>query len=239
MFMKKFFLPLILILIVNTSLFSQVLDSSTAYTSRFNPGLGSLGTPIVAYDDVNIPSAVGAGADSITITKINIGIRRVPNAPATNVNLYYTTFQSDSAEGTVKKAAHVFLGKISLPVNGNSLVTSIVSLGDSVTALFKVKAELNTPDSGVQKFLIGASFDNPSPGNGIVLTREQSNNADFIWIDNTDNDKNLYATSFNSHLPASYYLEVFGNATNKQMTEEQKIFSDVAVNKNTGITGTK
>src|SRR3954466_11413803 len=94
--MKKFLLPLILISIANTSLFSQVLYSSTSYTSRFNPGLGSLGTPIVAYDDVSIPADLANGSDSISITKINVGIRRAPNAPATTVNLYYTAFQQDS-----------------------------------------------------------------------------------------------------------------------------------------------
>ncbi|HEX8279215.1 MAG TPA: hypothetical protein VF540_10995 [Segetibacter sp.] len=229
--MKRVLLPLIVVLLVNSSLFSQVLYSSTAYTSRFNPGLGSLGTPVVAYDDVNIPSAIAQGSDSIAITKINIGIRRVPNAPATNVNLYYTTFQNDSTgDKTITKASHVFLGKVSLPVNGSSLVTSIVSLGDSLTALFKVKAETNNGGTGYQKFLIGASFDNPSPGNGIVLTKEQNNNVDSIWIDNSDNDKMMYATSFNSHMPASYYLEVFGSGA-RQVKEERNIYSDVAVNK--------
>lgn len=237
--MKKVLLPLIVGLLVNSSLFSQALYSSTAYNSRFNPGLGSLGTPVVAYDDVNIPSAIGQGSDSIAITKINIGIRRVPNAPATNVNLYYTTFQTDSTgDKTISKASHVFLGKVSLPVNGGSLVTSIVSLGDSVTALFKVKAETNNGGNGYQKFLIGASFDNPSPGNGIVLTKEQNNNVDSIWIDNSDNDKMMYATSFNSHMPASYYLEVFGSAA-KQINEGRNISSDVAVNQHADVSTTK
>lgn len=238
--MKKVLLPLISILLINSSLFSQVLYSNTAYTSRFNPGLGSLGTPIVAYDDVNIPSAIAQGSDSISITKINIGIRRVPNAPATNVNLYYTTLQNDSTGNeTATKATQVFLGKVSLPVNGSSLVTSIVSLGDSVTALFKVKAETNNAGTGYQKFLIGASFDNPSAGNGIVLTKEQNNNTDSIWIDNSDNDKTLYATSFNRHLPASYYLEVFGSAADKQIEEKRNMYSDVAVNKNIEVNTTK
>ena len=232
MSMKKVILLLISILLVNSSLFSQVLYSSTAYTSRFNPGLGSHGTPIVAYDDVNIPSAIADGSDSISITKVNIGIRRVPDAPATNVNIYYTTFKNDS---TGDNASHVFLGKISLPVNGSSLVTSVISLGDSATALFKVKAEKNGIGKGYQKFLIGASFDNPSPGNGIVLTKEQNNNTDSIWIDNTDNDKMMYATSFNSHKPACYYLEVFGSAGNKQMKEQGNIYSDVAANRSIAL----
>lgn len=242
MSIKRALLPLILILLVNTGSFSQVLYSSTAYTSRFNPGVGAQGTPIVAYDDVNIPSAIAQGSDSISITKVKVGIRRVPNAPATNVNVYYTTFEDDSTGGnTIKKASHVFLGKVSLPVNGSSLVTTVVSLGDSVTALFKIKTDRNSANSGYQKFLIGASFDNPSPGNGIILTKELNNNADSIWIDNTDsnNDKELYATSLSGHLPASYYLEVFGSAAAKQAKEERNTFSDVALNSNIEVSTTR
>ncbi|MCW3110243.1 MAG: hypothetical protein JWQ09_4749 [Segetibacter sp.] len=237
---KTVLLSLVFILLISTSIFSQSLYSSTAYTSRFNPGVGSLGTPIVAYDDVTIPSAIGEGSDSISITKIKVGIRRVPNAPATNVNLYYTTFQDDStADNTMKKAAHVFLGKVSLPVNGSSLVTSVISLGDSVSALFKIKTDANVANNGYQKFLIGASFDNPSTGNGIILTKTPDNNVDSVWIDNSDNDKALYATSFSGHLPATYYLEVFGSAANKQMKDERNTFSDVAVNRNIDVNTTK
>ena len=223
MFMKKVFLAIALVLLVN-NLFSQALYSSTTYSSRFNPGLGSMGTPVVAYDDVTIPSTTEG--DSVSITKINVGIRRAPNAPATNVNLYYTTFQNDSV-ADAPAAKHVFIGKVSLPVNGGSLVTSIISLGDSVTALFKIKGQPNA----AQKFLIGASFDNPSPANGIILSKDAHNNLDSIWIDNADNDKTLYATNFSSRMPATYYLEVFGSAAGNSGRDERNQYSDVAVNK--------
>ncbi len=235
MTMKKVLLAALFISLANTCIFAQSLYSSTTYTSRFNPGLGSLGTPIVAYDDVNIPSGLGDGSDSINITKIKVGIRRAPNAPATSVNLYYTTLQNDSA-GNVAQAAHVFLGKVSLPVNGSSLVTSVISIGDSVTALFKIK---NDATAANQQFLIGASFDNPSSANGIILTKDQHNNVDSIWIDNTDNtEKALYATNF-SHLPASYYLEVFGNGSSAQAKAEKNTYSDVAMNTHIEVTNTK
>jgi len=226
MLTKRLLLPLIFIALTHSFSFSQSLYSSTAYTSRFNPGVGSMGTPIVAYDDVSIPTAIANGSDSISITKIKVGIRRAPNAPATTVSLYYTPFQNDS---TLGDAAHVFLGKVSLPVNGASLVTSIVSVGDSVTALFKVKADANMATSGHQKFLIGASFDNPSTANGIILTKELTENADALWIDNSDSNRGSYATNFSGRLPASYYLEVFGNGTS-QVKQERYIAPDVAVN---------
>ncbi len=232
MSMKKVLLPLLFISLVHTFSFSQVLYSSIAYTSRFNPGVGSSGTPIIAYDDVCLSSAQQSSG-SISITKIKVGIRRAPNAPATNVNLYYTTFHNDTAgNNTTINASHVFLGKVNLPVNGASLVTSVISLGDSVATLFKIKAEKNICGCTHQKFLIGASFDNPSSANGIVLTKAAPDNADSIWIDNTDSNNGLYATSFNGHLPASYYLEVFGNTNNMKTKEEKDTAPDVAINKN-------
>ncbi|MDQ6813005.1 MAG: hypothetical protein M3040_04635 [Bacteroidota bacterium] len=224
--MKNVLLPILFVLLVS-NVFSQALYSSTTYTSRFNPGLGSLGTPVVAYDDVAIPTAIAAGSDSISITKIKVGIRRAPNAPATNVNLYYTTFQNDSSPA----ASHIFIGKISLPVNTGALVTSVIAFGDSVTPLFKIKAGASAGNSGTQKFLIGASFDNPSPANGIILSRDAHDNLDSIWIDNADNDKAIYATNFNSRMPATYYLEVFGGTSGKQMKDERNQYLDVAVNK--------
>lgn len=226
MSMKKVLLPFLFISLVHSVSFSQVLYSSTTSASRFNPGVGAAGTPIVAYDDVTIPATTADGSDSISITKVNVGIRRAPNAPATNVSVYYTPLTNDqSGAPTMENATHVFLGKISLPANGSSLVTSIVSLGDSATALFKLKADA----SGQQKFLIGASFDNPSPANGIILTRAAEGNLDSLWIDNADSDKGSYATNFNNRLPASYYLQVFGNTTPTQLKAEKSFGADVAV----------
>jgi hypothetical protein len=230
--MKKILLLLISTAFVGSGLLSQALYSSTVYASRFNPGVGSHGTPIVAYDDVNIPTSIAEGSDSISITKINVGIRRVPNAPATNVNIYYTPFPGEAIVGDVNKhASQVLLGTVSLPVNGPSLVTSVICLGDSVTALFKIEKGVNISADARQKFLIGASFDNPSPGNGIVLTKEESNNLDSIWVVNQDTDKTLYATSFNRRLPARYHLEVFGTGSDKRDREAGSPVYDVARNR--------
>lgn len=234
--MKKFLLPIFFVSLVHSTLFSQVLYSSTAYTSRFNPGFSSQGTPIVAYDDVSISANDVDGSTGINVTKINVGVRRAPNAPATNINLYYTAFTQDSVGGACRKSAPIFLGKVSLPANGNALVTSIISFGDSVSTLFKINPDVNVATSGVQKFLIGASFDNPSPANGIILTKEQ-NNADALWIDNGESNESLYATNFSGRLPAAYYLQVFGKASAGR--EEKNQYSDVAVKANVDLNTVK
>jgi hypothetical protein len=229
--MKRILLLLLSSAFAGSGLLAQSLYSSTAYASRFNPGVGSHGTPIVAYDDVSIPTSLAEGSDSISITKINVGIRRVPNAPATHVNIFYTPFQKDAPEGGVNNnALQVLLGTVSLPVNGPSLVTSVISVGDSVNTLFMIKKNANISPDAQQKFLIGASFDNPSPGNGIVLTKEENSNLDSIWVVNQDTDKKLYATSFNKQLPASYHLEVFGTGSESRVREDRSVFHDVAKN---------
>ena len=224
---SKFLITLFITLLVNSSSFSQVLYSSTASASRFNPGLGSLGTPVIAFDDVHFPAAAENNKDSVSITKINVGIRRMPNAPATNVNIYYTTMQ----EGSLQKHLPVFLGKVSLPVNGGSFLTSIISLGDSVTALFKIKPEASVGSDQQQTLMIGASFDNPSSANGIILTKTPGNNTNSIWIDNSDNNNSMYATSFNGQLPATYYLEVFGNKVSPDAGALKNLNADVAVHR--------
>src|SRR3954471_24279039 len=118
--MKKGLLAAMLLSFVGTGVFSQSLYSSTAYTSRFNPGVGANGTPIVAYDDVSIPTTIATGSDSISITKVKVGIRRVPNAPATTVSIYYTPFGDGKLVGS-NNPVNILLGKVSLPVNGSSL----------------------------------------------------------------------------------------------------------------------
>jgi hypothetical protein len=224
--MKKVLFATLLLAFSGTGVFSQALYSSTAYTSRFNPGVGANGTPIVAYDDVSIPTSSATGSDSISITQIKVGIRRVPNAPATTVSIYYSAFQD--GKGSVNKTPeNILLGKVSLPVNGSSLVTSVIALGDSATALLRIKKDTSMACEGFQKILIGASFDNPSSGNGIVLTKEESKNLDSIWVVNPDTDKMLYATNFQGRLPASYYLEVFGSGADDSSKEERNLIAGI------------
>ena len=224
--MKKLLLLVMLLSSYTISSFAQSLYSNTSCSSRFNPGLGRKGTPIVAYDDVYIPSTLAEGSDVISITKINVGIRRAPYAPATTLKLYYTILKQ-SPKFNKMVAKKIFLGKVKLPANGNSLITSVVSVGDSATALFKITADTNMAKNGY-KILIGTSLDNPSPRNGVILGKALAENEDSIWIENTDNTKEVYATSLSSQLPSSYYLEVFGKGDNPVMADDKNSLSHVA-----------
>jgi hypothetical protein len=151
------------------------------------------------------------GGAPLNIKKIKVGIRRIANAPATNVNLYYTTFDDTS---TVSYSSisipPFFLGTVSLPANGPSIVTSVVSLGDSVSTLFSIKADTGVKYTGYQTFFLGVSLDNPSPDNGIRLAAGPGFNVDTIWVHDVDSSAKRFAANFKGVPVATFNIEVFG-----------------------------
>lgn len=209
--MKKFLLFVLTMLFV-LPVFSQVLYSATTETaSRYNPGWNSLNHPKVAFDDVLIPSANVSGRDSIRVTKVKVGIRRLANAPATNVSIYYTIYDDTSTMyNDLIKIPPVLLGTVSLPANGAAAVTEIVSVGDSVNTLFRLKADTGNIYTGYYAFFIGASLSDSSDNQGIrVATGPPNDNA--FWVYNADSTVPRYATQFQGGSPnAQFYIEVFG-----------------------------
>ena len=150
--------------------FSQVLYSSTAeYGNRFNPGLGKAGTPNIAFDDVSFPNEIAGAGDSISVTKVKVGIRRTPGAPPVDVKIYYTPFDDTSTGiNTYIKVPPVLLGTVSLPANPSSLFTTVVAVGDSVSTLFKMKPDTSTLFPGYRTIFIGASLSDSNKTNGII-----------------------------------------------------------------------
>ena len=211
--MKKFLLFFSLSALVYGQAFSQTLYSNTTESGYFfNPGLSQLNNPKVMFDDVLIPNATLAGKDTIRVTKIKVGISRLANAPATTVSLYYT-LRDDTATyyNSLIKIPPVFLGNVSLPANGSTGTTAIVSLGDSVATLFKLKVAINNIYNGYQALFIGAGLSNSSNMNGISLTVDAPND-NAIWIYNADSTIKRFATSFGV-TPATCFIQVFGTAT--------------------------
>ncbi len=213
--MKTRLLFLLLFTMPAYGIFSQVLYSSTAEIgNRYNPGLSKSGTPNVMFDDVSFADSLVSGSDSISITKVKVGIRRTVNAPATDVQIYYTTPNDTSTTiNTVIKIPPVLLGTVSLPANGASLVTTVVSLGDSVSALFKIKTDTSTFYPGYQTFFIGASLSSDNIANGIRFTSPSAVNQDFVWIYNSDSSGSRFAGNFSGNPPATFYIQVFGKAS--------------------------
>lgn len=216
--MKKNLLILVFFTIVFHPLFSQTLYSSTEETGvRFNPGLGSSGTPVIVLDDVSIPAAQVVGSDSIQVTNVKFGIRRLPDAPALTVSFYFTSVNSAATSfDNVITTPPVLLGSIDLPANGSTGVTAVVSLGDSVSTLFSMPTDTGNLFFGYHTFFLGLSISNTDDSAGLNGWRVTlpgppgSENDDIMWVYDVDDPDITYATYFGGDPAATFYLEVFG-----------------------------
>ncbi len=214
--MKKTLLLLLLVQICLLPCFGQTLYTNTFETgSRFHPGAGALGTPIIMLDDLLIPSAQVQGTDSIRVTKVKFGIRRLSGAPATDVNFYYTLVDDTATMyDNFFKIPPILLGTVTLPSNPGASVTTIVSFGDSLNALFSLKTDIDNLFPGYQMFFLGLSFSNANTLNGWRITvpgPPDSDNVDAVWLYNTDSTQPRFATFFDADPIATFYLEAFGS----------------------------
>ena len=218
--MKKKLLLLTLLGFGLKPVFSQALYSSTAITGdTYNPLLGKSGTPIIMLDDVQIPSAQVAGTDSISITNLKFGIARFALAPASTIRFYYTIVEDTATLfRNAIKTPPVLLGSISFPVNGATDQGFIVSLGDSINALFKVKTDTGNLFTGYQTIFLGMSFSgDPDPtglNNWFVTTPGllQNVNENVWWEYDVDASPTRGAYAFGAPPlpPGTFYLQVFG-----------------------------
>jgi|GEM_PF-6840675 len=211
--MKKTLLFGLLFAAISGTSMSQTLYSSSVETgNRFNPGLTTASNPKIAFDDIQIPNAAVVGTDSIRITKLKVGIRRIASAPATTVSVYYTPVD-DTASGlyyySFIKIPPVLIGSVSLPANGATAVTTIVSFGDSATTLFRIKTDTSHFYKGYQTFFVGVGLSNPNADNGIRLATGGLND-DIMWIYNADSTVKRYATYFGGTPAATFYIQAFG-----------------------------
>jgi hypothetical protein len=209
--------PLFVLLFACFSGNAQVLYTNTIETgNRYNPGLNQNNSPIIAFDDILMPSSMVSGSDSIFITKVKLGIRRIAGAAATDVKIYYTKYDDTSTQaGSKIKIPPVLLGTISLPANPSSTFTQIVSVGDSINPIFKVKTDTGSAYAGYQAFFIGAAFTNSDANNGIRLTNTfNTYNDDVIWLFNADSSVPRYTTNFGSNPLATFHVQVFGYKQN-------------------------
>ncbi len=212
--MRKLLLFSLLMFFGISNSFSQQLYSAAIEgTVRFNPGLTQSNNPKVVFDDILIPSSSVAGRDSVSITKLKVGIRRLANAPAVDVSVYYTPFDDTATlYNNLMKIPPVLLGTVNLPANGASAVTQIVSFGDSVNTLFRLKADTGNVYTNFFTFFVGVGFSNASSDNGWRLASGGSND-DVMWMYNADSTVKRYATWFGGTPPAQFYTQVFGKSS--------------------------
>jgi len=199
-------------------------DRTTETGYRYNPGLG--GDPNVApptqfdvtFDDVPIPVSRLGGYTWADITRVTVGIRRGPSAPATDVSVYYTTFTTNVTPPDLNiDTPPTLIQTFSLPAGGASWVTQLLVAGDGVNTLFTVPLNMdfigdpNTPGPEFGSFAIGVQIHNADTLNGWRITSGPDGNADIFWLYDTDlsnPEKGPYY--FGGNPVAAFYIKVEG-----------------------------
>ncbi|MEO6949835.1 MAG: T9SS type A sorting domain-containing protein [Ginsengibacter sp.] len=215
--MKKL-LPSLLILFSALAFqpgFSQTLYTSTmGIGSSYSPAPGSLGTPVIVFDDVNIPNGLFAGgADSIGLTKLKIVIVRYEAKPASVIKVYATPFDPASVGyDSLPAIPPVLIGTINVPANPGSAARAGISVGDSLNSFFKFKNDPSNVFTGFTTIFIGLSFSDPSAA-GWELSDGPGANHPYMFLYNKDQTEDpRYFSWFgpDPNPPASFRMEVFG-----------------------------
>jgi len=171
------------------------------------------------FDDVPVPAATLNGATSLDVCRITVGIRRLANAPATDVNVFWSSMTTTVvAPDTNLDTPPNLLGTVSLAANGAAAALELVTFGvTGGPTLFNVPLNGDL-FAGFGTFSVGVGLSNPDGNNGWRITSGASANANIFWL----YDPNLSAQATNEgayafnngnppNPPSSFYLVVEGN----------------------------
>lgn len=216
--MKKLYALLFMVTFLAAfSVKAQTLYTNTIQTGfRFNPGLGTAGTPIIVFDDINIPSSVVGDADSIGFTKIKVGIRRLASAPAVTVNVYLTgadpIYPTLTFLDSFPAVPPTLIGTFNLPANGAASVTQILSIGDSINVLKAIARDTGNLATGFQTVFLGVSFSavDANSTNGWRLTSGPDTNFDVFWSNDVDDAAAPRTAGALTGAVSTFYAETFG-----------------------------
>ena len=213
---------------------ADVTYSKTSQTG-FLPKPGAATT--IFFDDATFsaPSLLLDGvnfATQLDVKEISFGIRRLANAPATDVSLYLAAMSPSVT--TINPSSIKFVGTANLAANGATSVTQVVT---ATIAPGTFKIPILYDGFGAANFgyvLGGASLSNTNGSNGIRLnnniaipfwgtpnglgTGSGAANANFFWNYNTLTNTTLFQsfgfTGANqaTNPPATFYMEIKGTA---------------------------
>ena len=213
--MKKHlpFLFFAMLLIAFQTVSSQVLYSNVSGTGQsYNPKFGSANTPKIVFDDIQIPNGSIETYDSVSITKLKLGIVRTKDGTAFNASVYISLVNQDATTGAgLVTIPPVLLGTYSFGANTTgSSMRDVISIGDSINSIYKFKTDTSNYFSGYQTLYVGVSFSvstlcgwEPSAGPGY--------SDDVMWVYDADNSVTpMVYTWFGGTPPASFRIEMFG-----------------------------
>lgn len=229
--MKKIYTLLSFItLFALNKLQAQVLYSNITQTGfRFNPGVGANGTPIIVFDDINIPSSTINDADSIGFTKIKVGIRRLANAPAVTVNVYLTgadpIYPTLTFLDSFPAVPPTLIGTFSLAANGATSQTQILSIGDSVNVFNAIAKDTGNVATGFQTVFLGVSFSavDANATNGWRLTSGPDANFDVFWSYDVDDLTTPRTAGSLTGAVSTFYAETFGKPVYAPVAVDAKL----------------
>lgn len=176
-----------------------------------------------ALDDVPIPVARLGGFTSIDVTRVTVGIRRLAGAPATDIELYYSTFANSAlAPDTVLNTPPTSAGTQSLAALAGGSVTQLVSFGDGIGTLFNVPLNMDLigdgdPLNGSEfgSLAIGVRFSNVASNlNGWRITNgPDANVTGAAWLYDpglTGSPNPELQFNFGTTTPSTFYIIVEG-----------------------------
>ncbi|MBL7813736.1 MAG: T9SS type A sorting domain-containing protein [Saprospiraceae bacterium] len=195
--MKKNFYTLFLSLLVYSAT-AQIYSAINETASRYNPA----DVKMMVYDDAAISNAVMGSNNALDVTQVKVGIRRLASAPATDVNIYSIDFVAGN---------YVRIGAFSLPANGATAVTQVLTVGDGVAILDNINLRNDT--AGYLSGYFGIRFSNIDGNNGWRVTNYPAaggnNTSSWRWgkIDTTSGSASSFV--FSGTGVGCFHLEVF------------------------------
>ncbi|MEP6594825.1 MAG: T9SS type A sorting domain-containing protein [Ginsengibacter sp.] len=211
--MKKNLLLTLLVLFSSLPFagFAQLLyQNNTSAGYIYNPGLGTDSKPKIVFDDINIPSSVVGGSDSIAITLLKVAIGRAANAPAVTVKIYISKIDTSATSyDSLLSIPLLFLTSFDLPANGQS---TILAVGDSINPFYTIKPDSGFINTGYQTLFVGVSFSTSDNSNGWIFSTGPGFSDDVAWEFDSLNTEPRSAFNFGGppNPDASFYTSVYG-----------------------------
>lgn len=222
--MKKIFIFFMAIIFAGSSVIhAQTIYANTSSTVFYTNATVSVktGQPIIYLDDVNIPSSVMGGIDSLDVTGITLAFGKNGRQIPLWVDFYYSQVNSNATtQSDLCNFPPVHFD--SLYAYGRGMFGNLYkTFGDSVHTVFRVKTTKDALKKGYNTFFTGMSFsiasDITSYTHGPLFTTggtAQNSNSPLTWYyDGVKGGKVNKVTG----QPGAFYLVLWGKPTGSNM----------------------
>ena len=225
-------------------LYQRIVETGNRFGASLGGNPVGSGTQIdIAIDDVPITAAnlqvAGAVVSRIDVCQIRIGIRALAGAPASDINVYWTTLDSTATGSNLP-----FVSPLNLILDGASPTsttpplggpggvpvtrsipataatnTNVLTIGDGINpipGMAAVPLNMAFLTSGTPAtfgtFAIGVQIGSTNTNLGWRITSGAAPNGNFFYVYDTDlPNPETGPFAFQGGVPSSFYIEVLGN----------------------------